>query len=106
MMNWWLDRGIAGFRMDVISLIGKDVDAGQSSRRALTCTRFLQEMHRETLAGRDVLTVGESWSVTPDSALLYCGRDRGELDMVFQFNHVTWCWDERFGKFQAEALRS
>ncbi|PZX16208.1 oligo-1,6-glucosidase [Palleronia aestuarii] len=99
MMNWWLDRGIAGFRMDVISLIGKDVDAGVFEEGP-DLHAFLQEMRRETLAGRDIVSIGESWSVSPETALLYCGRDRGELDMVFQFNHVTQGWDETFGKFR------
>ena len=99
MMKWWFDRGIAGFRMDVISLIGKDVDAG-IFEEGPDLHRFLQEMHRETLAGRDVVTIGESWSVSLATALLYCGRDRGELDMVFQFNHVTQGWDETLGKFR------
>ena len=99
MMNWWLDRGIAGFRMDVISLIGKDVEAGVFEEGP-DLHPFLQEMHRETLAGRDVLTIGESWSVSPETAPLYCGRDRGELDMVFQFNHIVEGWDETYGKFR------
>ena len=98
MMNWWFDRGIAGFRMDVISLIGKDVDAGVFEEGPYLHP-FLREMHRETLAGRDVMTVGESWSVRPETALDYCGRDRGELDMVFQFSHVTQGWDPVHGKF-------
>lgn len=99
MMNWWLDRGIAGFRMDVISLIGKDVEAG-IFEEGPHLHGFVQEMHREALAGRDIVTIGESWSVSPATAPLYCGRDRGELDMVFQFNHVTQTWDEAFGKFK------
>ncbi|SMY06284.1 glycoside hydrolase family 13 protein [Flavimaricola marinus] len=99
MMNWWLDRGIAGFRMDVISLIGKDVDAGIFEEGPYL-HEFLQEMHRETLAGRDVVTIGESWSVSTDTALLYCGRDRGELSMVFQFNHVIAFEDDVLGKFK------
>ena len=99
MMNWWLDRGIAGFRMDVISLIGKDVDKGLFEEGP-HLHAFLQEMHRETLTGRNVVTIGESWSVSPQTALLYCGQDRGELDMVFQFNHVTQSWDSTFGKFK------
>ncbi len=99
MMNWWLDKGIAGFRMDVISLIGKDVDAGRFEEGP-DLHPFLREMHRETLAGRDVLTIGESWSVTRETALDYCGRDRDEIDMVFQFNHVKAGWDPEFGKFR------
>ena len=99
MMNWWLDRGIAGFRMDVISLIGKDPDAGVFENGP-DLHRFLQEMHEATLAGRDVVTVGETWSVTPETALLYCGRDRRELSMVFQFNHVTAFEDPVEGKWK------
>ncbi|SMX24524.1 alpha-glucosidase [Boseongicola aestuarii] len=99
MMNWWLDRGIAGFRMDVISLIGKDVDAGIFEEGPYL-HGFLQEMHRETLAGRDVVTVGESWSVSRDTALLYCGRERAELDMVFQFKHIMEGWDPVHGKWK------
>ncbi|ETX27177.1 alpha-glucosidase [Roseivivax isoporae] len=103
MMTWWLDRGIAGFRMDVISLIGKDVDGGIDEEGPDLHT-FLQEMHREALAGRDIVTIGESWSVSLDTALLYCGRDRGELDMVFQFSHIKEGWDEKLGKFRPKPL--
>ena len=99
MMNWWLDKGIGGFRMDVISLIGKDVDAGIYEEGPFL-HGFLQEMHREALAGRDIVTVGESWAVSTATAQLYCGRARGELDMVFQFNHVTQNEDPKFGKFR------
>ncbi|MET3858724.1 alpha-glucosidase [Rhizobium sp. OAE497] len=100
MMNWWLDRGIAGFRMDVIDYIGKQVD-----REVVTdgphLHTYLQEMRRQTFAERDILTVGEAWSATPGSALLYSGRDRNELSMVFQFEHVTQQWDEVYGKWRS-----
>jgi oligo-1,6-glucosidase len=99
MMNWWLDRGIAGFRMDVIDLIGKDIDRGITADGP-KLHPYLQEMHRETLAGRDILTVGEAWSATPQAALLYSGRDRDELSMVFQFEHVSQQWDETLGKWK------
>lgn len=99
MMNWWFDRGVAGFRMDVIDLIGKDVDRGLIAAGPYL-HEYIQEMHRETLKGRDVVTVGETWSVTPETGLLYCGRDRGELSMVFQFDHVKIGWDETHGKWR------
>ncbi len=99
MMNWWFDRGIAGFRMDVIDLIGKQPDQGIVADGP-RLHDYVQEMHRESLAGRDVVTVGEAWSATLDNALLYTGRDRDELSMVFQFSHVTAGWDERFGKWR------
>ncbi|SNY93262.1 oligo-1,6-glucosidase [Cohaesibacter sp. ES.047] len=98
MMRWWLDRGIAGFRMDVISLIGKDVDA-RIYEEGPDLHRFLQEMHEEALKERDILTIGESWAVSPETGLLYCGRDRKELDMVFEFSHIREGWDPEHGKF-------
>ncbi|MCJ8518649.1 oligo-1,6-glucosidase [Pseudorhizobium tarimense] len=103
MMNWWLDRGIAGFRMDVIDLIGKQVDAGITSDGP-HLHDYLQEMNRETFGSRDVLTVGEAWSATPASALLYSAHDRNELSMVFQFEHVTQAWDETYGKWRPKPL--
>ncbi|WP_245892968.1 alpha-glucosidase [Devosia naphthalenivorans] len=99
MMNWWLDRGIAGFRMDVIDLIGKEPDRGITAEGPYL-HRYLQEMHDKTYGGRDVLTVGEAWSATPSSALRYSGRNRNELSMVFQFEHVTQAWDPEHGKWR------
>lgn len=99
MMNWWLDRGIAGFRMDVIDLIGKQPDR-LIRNNGPKLHDYLQEMHRETLAGRNVLTVGESWEATPETGLLFSGRDRGELSMVFQFQHVTSLWGEDGSKWR------
>ncbi|NNU81318.1 alpha-glucosidase [Halovulum dunhuangense] len=103
MMRWWLDRGIAGFRMDVIDLIGKDVDAGLIEEGPFL-HHYLQEMHRAVLAGRDVLSVGESWNATTDTALLYSGRTRGELSMIFQFEQVTRFWDPALGKWKPRRM--
>ncbi|MDM9627757.1 alpha-glucosidase [Rhizobium sp. S152] len=100
MMNWWLKRGISGFRMDVIDYIGKQIDQSVITDGA-HLHDYLQEMNRETFGSRNVLTVGETWSATPGSALLYSGRDRGELSMVFQFEHVTQQWDEVYGKWRS-----
>ncbi|MDG4647835.1 alpha-glucosidase [Roseibacterium sp. SDUM158017] len=100
MMRWWLDRGVRGFRMDVISLIGKDVDA-RIYEEGPTLHAHLQEMHREVLAGRDLVSIGETWGVSTATAPLYSGRARGELDMVFQFAHVTEGWDPVRGKWAA-----
>jgi len=61
--------------------------------------RFIQEMYVKTLQGRDIMTVGEAWSVTPDTALDYCGANRAELDMVFNFNHIQAAWDPIKGRF-------
>lgn len=99
MMRWWLDRGVAGFRMDVIDLIGKDPDRGITAEGPRLFDH-LAEMRREVLAGRDVLTVGEAWSANLDTAKRYCGEG-GALSMIFQFSHVTAGWDRAFGKWKA-----
>jgi oligo-1,6-glucosidase len=99
MMNWWLERGIAGFRMDVIDRIAKQVDQG-ITEEGPHLHDYLQEMHRETFGKHDLLTVGEAWSATPASALLYSGRERHELSMVFQFEHVTQQWHSEHGKWR------
>lgn len=103
MMNWWLDKGIAGFRMDVIDLIGKQPELGIVTDGP-DLHRFLQEMYEATLAGRDAVTVGEAWSATVSTAPLYCAPQRRELSMVFQFAHVTQFWDERLGKWKPKAI--
>lgn len=99
MMTWWLDRGIAGFRMDVIDLIGKDVDAGIMEEGPYLHT-FLREMHDRVLAGRDVVTIGETWNASTNTALLYSGREAGTLSMIFQFDHVKAGWDPVWEKWK------
>ena len=98
MMNWWLDKGIGGFRMDVIDLIGKEVDRGITTNGPRLHT-LLQQMNAATFGNRDVLTVGEAWSATPEIAKLYSDPARNELSMVFQFEHITLTWDARDGKW-------
>ncbi len=97
MMRWWLDRGVDGFRMDVINMISKgdvvDVPNGDLSAAVFNGPRmheFLQEMHREVFAGRPagLLTVGEMPCTNVEQARLYTDPARAELDMVFQFEHV------------------
>ena len=104
MMRWWLDRGVDGFRMDVINMISKDTSLPDTQPRPgspygpgdqyFICGprnhEFLQEMYREVFAGRDahVLTVGEMPGVTIPQAVLFTEPERHELDMVFQFEHV------------------
>jgi oligo-1,6-glucosidase len=98
MMNWWLDRGIGGFRMDVIDLIGKVVDE-QIMTNGPRLHPLLQEMNAATFGHRDVLTVGETWSATPEIAKLYSDPARHELSMVFQFEHITITHDPKEGKW-------
>ena len=104
MMRWWLDRGVDGFRMDVINFISKDQSyadaapvAGQqwADGSALFANgprihEYLAEMTQQVFGDRDgaFLTVGEMPGVTPGEAVLYTDPERGEVDMVFQFEHV------------------
>lgn len=105
MMNWWLDRGVDGFRMDVINFLSKDPALADRplaegelyghDRSGYVCGprihEFLQEMHREVFASRGpgLLTVGEMPNVTVEDAVLFTDPARAELDMVFQFEHVN-----------------
>ena len=95
MMNFWLDKGIGGFRMDVIDLIGKVPDELITGNGPMLHT-YLQEMNQETFGKLDVLTVGETWGVTTEDAKLYSAPERNELSMVFQFEHIGL--DEQPGK--------
>ncbi len=87
MMNRWIDKGISGFRMDVIDMIGKMPDQ-LISNNGPKLHDYLKEMHQETLAGKDLLTVGETWGATPEIAKQYSSPDEKELSMVFQFEHI------------------
>lgn len=87
MMNFWLDKGVGGFRMDVIDLVGKIPDQ-EITGNGPKLHEYLQEMNRETFGAHDVLTVGETWGATPEVAKLYSNPDRKELSMVFQFEHI------------------
>ncbi|WP_153464430.1 alpha-glucosidase [Sediminibacillus terrae] len=103
MMNFWLDKGIDGFRMDVINFISKDQaypdggvksgekygDPGPYFVNGPRIHEFLQEMHGEVLSGRDVMTVGEMPGAEPEDATVYTDPDNQELDMIFTFEHMS-----------------
>ena len=111
MMKFWCEKGIDGFRMDVISMISKDQrfpdgemnnglygDFGPYCVHGPRIHEFLQEMNREVLSKYDIMTVGETAGVTIEEAQKYAGDDRNELNMVFQFEHVeSGCGD--YGKW-------
>ena len=99
MMNFWLEKGIGGFRMDVIDLIGKEIDhlvTGNGPQ----LHPYLQEMNQASFGNYDVLTVGETWGATPEIAKLYSNPSRHELSMVFQFEHVSIDWHPQEGKWR------
>ena len=99
MMTWWLEKGVDGFRMDVISMISKvpglpdgpkDKDAlygdfGPSVINGPHVHDYLQEMRKEVLSKFDTITVGETSGVTVEEAVKYAADDESELNMVFQF---------------------
>ncbi len=95
MMHWWFQKGIDGFRMDVIDMIGKppkmllsDGGPHSPSSHGPREHEFLREMNEQVLRHYDVLTVGEAGSVTVEQALSYANLDGSELSMMFQFEHV------------------
>jgi Glycosidases len=120
-MKFWLDKGVDGFRMDVINLISKKAglpDAPQApgasygDAQAVVAdgprlNAYLHEMNDQVLSKYDVMTVGEMPGSTPEDALQYTGLNSHELNMVFQFEHVSLAAnpDKRFGKWNDQPVR-
>ncbi len=99
LMRFWLDRGVDGFRMDVIPFISKtpglpDLAPEQQAKPQFLYSNgprlheFLQEMRQQALAPYDTMTVGEAFGITPQQTQLMVDERRGELDMIFQFDTV------------------
>ena len=111
-MEFWLKKGIDGFRLDSISLISKKQDfpddptAGENgygspyfgASNGPRVHEFLQEMYEKVLSKYDVMTVGEATRTPVDKALLYCQPERKELNMVFQFDHMHVDYG-KFGRY-------
>ena len=87
MMNFWIDMGIGGFRMDVIDVIGKIPDQ-EIKENGPKLHEYLQEMNRETFGGKNLMTVGECWGADIENGSLYSDPERKELDMIFQFEQM------------------
>lgn len=121
MMTWWCDKGIDGFRMDVISMISKTEEMpdgevtdfyGDYSPYCVhgpNIHRYLKEMNERVLSKYDIMTVGETPGVTTELAKQYAGEDTNELNMVFQFEHVDnhgkyGKWDDK--KWQLTKLKA
>lgn len=95
MMNFWIDKGIGGFRMDIIELIGKDPDKLIRENGPMLHP-YLQEMNKKTFGNKNLMTVGETWNSTPKIAEEYSDPARHELSMVFQFENQSL--DQQAGK--------
>ena len=117
MMNWWCEKGIDGFRMDVISLISKpeglpDGIPGETGYADSGCANgphvheYLKEMNRKVLSHYDLITVGEASGVTLEEAKKYACADGSELNMVFQFEHMGSGpeADNRYGKWDSHKM--
>lgn len=95
MINWWIDKGIGGFRLDVIDLIGKEPDK-MIMAEGKNLHNYIKEMTSKTFSRADLVTVGEAWSATVDTAKKFSNPDASELSMVFQFEHMVL--DQQEGK--------
>ena len=116
MMNWWLKKGVDGFRMDVISLISKepglpDKEPGINGYATFNVSangphvhEYLQEMRQKALNNADTITVGECSGVTLEEAKKYARSDAKELNMVFQFEHMDVDSDEKAGKWTTRKM--
>ena len=117
MMNWWLEKGVDGFRMDVISLISKeqpelpDKEPGINGYATFNVSangphvhEYLQEMRQKALNNADTITVGECSGVTLEEAKKYARSDEKELNMVFQFEHMDVDSDEKSGKWTTRKM--
>ena len=114
MMTWWCEKGIDGFRMDVISMISKTPEMPDGKVHDLygdfapycihgpNVHKYLQEMNAKVLSKYDIMTVGETAGVTTRQAMQYAGENTRELNMVFQFEHVES--DGKYGKWTDEKL--
>ncbi len=114
MMTWWCEKGIDGFRMDVISMISKTKEMPDGALNGLYgngdpyCVNgphihdYLREMNEKVLSRYDIMTVGETPCVTPELAKQYAGEDTHELNMVFQFELVDA--GGKYGKWTDEKI--
>ena len=93
MMNFWIDKGIGGFRMDVIDMIGKIPDQKIVNNGPMLHP-YLKEMNQATFGDKELLTVGETWGANPEEAKKYSNPEGQELSMVFQFEHICLQYQE------------
>lgn len=87
MILWWMDKGVGGFRLDVIDQIAKEPDK-RITINGPRLQEYFKELSRETFQKGDLITVGEAWGADTERAKLYSNPDGSEFSMVFQFEHI------------------
>lgn len=95
MINWWIDKGVGGFRLDVIDLIGKEPLKGITGNGP-HLHEYIRELNQNTWNQKELLTVGETWGASPEIAKRFSNSDGSEFSMVFQFEHILL--DQQEGK--------
>ena len=95
MILWWMEKGVGGFRLDVIDQIAKDPDL-KITNNGPKLHEFIRELSHETFQKGDLITVGEAWGADTERAKLYSNPDGSEFSMVFQFEHIGL--DQQEGK--------
>ena len=100
-MRYWVDKGIEGFRLDVVDQIGKDPEL-QVTGNGPRLHEYLREMSEKAFLEEGLVVVGEAWGADVERAKLYSAPDRSEMSMVFQFQHI--CLDQEGEKWDYRPL--
>ena len=103
MILWWMDKGVGGFRLDVIDQIAKEPDK-KITINGPKLHEYIRELSKETFQKGDIITVGEAWGANPERAKLYSNPDNSEFSMVFQFEHIGLDQQEGKSKWDLAAL--
>ena len=86
MINWWIEKGVGGFRLDVIDQIAKEPELEITGNGPMLHA-YIREMCSQTFRNHDLITVGETWGANTENAKIYSNPDGSEFSMVFQFEH-------------------
>lgn len=103
MILWWMDKGVGGFRLDVIDQIAKEPDK-KITINGPRLQEYFRELSKETFQKGDLITVGEAWGADVERAKLYSNPDGSEFSMVFQFEHIGLDQQEGKEKWDLEPL--
>ena len=95
MIRWWMEKGVGGFRLDVIDQIAKEPDL-KITNNGPRLHEYIKELSRETFGTGNLVTVGEAWGANPEIAKKFSNPDGSELSMIFQFEHM--CLDQQQGE--------